>query len=53
MRCWELAAAIKMEITERRQGGKIQLIICADDNGVGGYHNKGGENEICYSVLMI
>lgn len=42
-----------MEMTARRQGGKIRLIIGADDNGVGGYHNEGGEDEMCRSVLMI
>lgn len=42
-----------MEITARRQGGKIRLIIGVDDNGVGGYHNEGGEDEMWHSVLMI
>lgn len=42
-----------MEITVRRWGGKIQLIISAEDNSAGGYHNEGGEDQMRHNVLMI
>lgn len=44
---------IKTEITVRRWGGKIGLIISADDNSVGGYHNEGGEDQTWHNVVMI
>lgn len=44
---------IKMEITVRRWGGKIRLIIIVDENSVGGYHNEGGEDQTWHNVLMI
>lgn len=44
---------IKMEITVRRWGGKIRLIIGVDDNSVGGYHNEGGEDQTWHNVSMI
>lgn len=51
--CWELAAVIKTEIPVRRWGGQIGLIISADDNSVGGYHNEGGEDQTGHNVFIM
>lgn len=44
---------IKKEITVRRWGRKILLIISVDDSSVGGYHNEGGEDQMWYNVLIM
>lgn len=42
-----------MEITEKWLGVQIEMIIGVDHNGVGGYHNEGGEDLMWHNILMI
>lgn len=41
------------EITVRGWARKIRLIISADDSGVGGYHNEGGEDQLWGGAFTI